>query len=460
MFHKSGIFLLGALLSQNILAQDATGTHEFNLENGLKLIVQEDHRAPVVVTQVWYKVGASYEHEGITGISHMLEHMMFKGTKDIAPGEFSRIISENGGNENAFTSSDYTAYYQQLEKSRLPISFKLEADRMRNLILDDTEFQKERDVVTEERRMRTDDKPSSLAYEKLQATAFQTSPYRNPVIGWMADIYNYELADLRDWYNMWYAPNNAVVVVVGDVDADEVYALAETHFGPLKPETLAELKPRPEIEQTGEKRLIVKDENTRVPSVMMGYKVPALVGAVQDPEHVPESDIYALEVLSSVLDGGDSSRFTRNLVRGQEIASSAGAGYSILSRLDTLFMLSGTPAQGKSIEDVETALRAEIEKVKNEPLEASELARVKAQTIASDVYEKDTVYYQAMVIGMLETIGLDWKVRDDYLEKINQVTAEQVQAVAQEYLIDDHLTVAVLKPKPPEKLAQADQVAE
>ncbi len=460
MFHKSGIFLLGALLSQNILAQDATGTHEFNLENGLKLIVQEDHRAPVVVTQVWYKVGASYEHEGITGISHMLEHMMFKGTKDIAPGEFSRIISENGGNENAFTSSDYTAYYQQLEKSRLPISFKLEADRMRNLILDDTEFQKERDVVTEERRMRTDDKPSSLAYEKLQATAFQTSPYRNPVIGWMADIYNYELADLRDWYNMWYAPNNAVVVVVGDVDADEVYALAETHFGPLKPETLAELKPRPEIEQTGEKRLIVKDENTRVPSVMMGYKVPALVGAVQDPEHVPESDIYALEVLSSVLDGGDSSRFTRNLVRGQEIASSAGAGYSILSRLDTLFMLSGTPAQGKSIEDVETALRAEIEKVKNEPLEASELARVKAQTIASDVYEKDTVYYQAMVIGMLETIGLDWKVRDDYLEKINQVTAEQVQAVAQKYLIDDHLTVAVLKPKPPEKLAQADQVAE
>lgn len=459
MFHKSSLILLGALMSQATLAEQApenTLTHEFMLENGLKLIVQEDHRAPVVVTKVWYKVGASYEHEGITGISHMLEHMMFKGTTSLKPNEFSQIIAENGGKENAFTSSDYTAYYQQLEKSRLPISFKLEADRMRNLVLDETEFEKERKVVTEERRMRTDDQPSSLAFEKIQAAAFQTSPYRNPVIGWMADIYNYELDDLRDWYNMWYAPNNATVVVVGDVNPHEVYALAQEHFGPLKPETLAEIKPRPEIPQTGEKRLVIKD-NVRVPSVMLAYKAPGLVPAIQnkDAQSGSEEEVYALEVLASALDGGDSSRLTRNLIRDQEIASSTWVYYNLLSRLDTLFMLSGTPAQGKSVEEVETALRDQIATLKSELLTDSELARVKAQNIADEVYQKDSMYYQARVIGTLETVGLDWQLRDKYVEKINAVTAEQVRAAAQKYLIDDHLTVAVLKAKDaPEQLAQ------
>ncbi|MFK8066872.1 MAG: M16 family metallopeptidase [Gammaproteobacteria bacterium] len=416
------------------------------LENGLKLIVQEDHRSPVVVTQVWYKVGASYEHEGITGLSHMLEHMMFKGTEDLAPGEFSRIIAENGGRENAFTGRDYTAYYQQLEKSRLPISFKLEADRMRNLIISDEEFLKERKVVTEERRMRTDDKPQALGYEKLMAAAHQTSPYRNPVIGWMADIENYEPQDMRDWYQMWYAPNNATVVVVGDVNPTEVHELAKKHFGPLKPETLAVLKARPEIPQTGEKRLVVYD-NTQVPYMLMGYKVPSLVEAHFDPE-ISEKEIYALEVLSGVLDGGSSARLTKNLVRGQEIASSAGAGYSMLSRLQTLFLFDGMPAQGQSLENLEKAIRAEIEKVKNEPLDEKEMARVKTQVITSDVYEKDSVYYQAMIIGTLETVGLDWKLRDEYVEKVQAVTAEEVQAVAKKYLIDNHLTVEHLYPLP------------
>ena len=228
--------------SQALLA--GNGVHEYQLENGLKLIVKEDHRAPVMVSQVWYKVGASYEPDGITGVSHVLEHMMFKGTKTHPPGEFSRIIAENGGRENAFTSQDYTTYFQRMEASRLPISFELEADRMRRLQLQEEEFQKELRVVMEERRLRTDDKPTALTYEQFIATAYTASSYRSPTIGWMDDLENMTLTDLADWYRRWYAPNNATVVVVGDVDPDEVLRLARVYFGPLKPEKIEPPKPR------------------------------------------------------------------------------------------------------------------------------------------------------------------------------------------------------------------------
>jgi len=463
VFHKSGkkyaalIFVISGLIQGLAQAMESNTTHEYKLENGLKLIVQEDHRSPVVVTQIWYKVGSSYEHEGITGLSHMLEHMMFKGTKTLKPGEFSRIIAENGGRENAFTSTDYTVYFQQLEKSRLPISFQLEADRMRNLVIADEEFLKERQVVAEERRMRTEDNPQALAYETFQATAWQTSPYRNPVIGWMADILHYEPQDMRDWYNMWYAPNNATVVVVGDVKPDEVYQLAQEYFGPLKPEKLAVLKERPEVPQRGEKRLFIQDD-AKVPYLLMGYKVPSLVDSRKHPEMIPEQDIYALEVLAGVLDGGNSSRLTRNLIRGQEVAASAGAGYSMMSRLGTLFTFDGTPAQGQTIDKLEKAIRTEIEKIKKEPLDVGELERVKIGVITSDIYQRDSVYYQAMVIGMLETVGLGWPTRDEYVEKVRAVTAERVQAVAKKYLIDDHLTVAVLQPAASKKEQQLSAV--
>ena len=206
----ASILMIG---SQALLA--GSEVHEFRLDNGLKLLVKEDHRAPVMVSQVWYKVGASYEPSGITGVSHVLEHMMFKGTETHPPGEFSRIIAENGGSENAFTSQDYTTYFQRMEKSRLPISLELEADRMRRLQLQDEEFQKEIRVVMEERRMRTDDKPTALTYEQFRATAYMASSYRSPTIGWMNDLENMELSDLADWYRRWYAPNNATLVVVG-----------------------------------------------------------------------------------------------------------------------------------------------------------------------------------------------------------------------------------------------------
>lgn len=415
--------------------------HETRLANGLKIIIKEDHRAPVVVSQVWYKVGSSYEYGGLTGISHVLEHMMFKGTPNHPPGDFSRLIAAQGGRENAFTARDYTAYFQQLESSRLPISFALESDRMRHLTLDEEEFAKELQVVMEERRLRTDDNPQSMLWEAFTATAWQASPYHHPIIGWMNDLEHLNVADLRHWYQTWYAPNNATLVVVGDVEPEAVIALAQQHFGPLKASTLSPPKPQQEPPQRGERRIIVKAP-ANLPYLLMGYKVPSLKTA--DAKWKP----YALDVLAAVLDGGDSARLPRELVRGQQIAAGLGAGYSGSSRLDNLFTFSGTPAQGHDIAALELAIKAQIKRLQNEPVSSSELARIKAQVTAAKVYELDSVFYQAMQIGALETVGLDWRLLEEYPQRIAAVTSDQVMAVAREYLIDDSLTVAILDPQP------------
>ena len=415
--------------------------HEYQLDNGLKLIVKEDHRAPVMVSQVWYKVGSSYEHDGITGLSHVLEHMMFKGTKAHPAGEFSKIISRNGGRENAFTSRDYTAYFQTMEASRLPVSFELESDRMRNLALPDDEFGKEVQVVMEERRMRTDDNPQSLTYEQFNATAYASSPYRIPTIGWMGDLKSMQVEDLRDWYRKWYAPDNAIVVVVGDVDPEEVHRLAEKYFGPLEPSHITPPRPRHEIAQYGPKELVVKAP-AKLPYLLMGYKAPVVL--TDDTDWEP----YALDVLSSVLDGGDSARLSSRLVRGSSVAASASAGYDAFDRKETLFLLSGIPANGHSVADLRKALAEQVRELQEKPVSAAELERVKAQLRASKVFEQDSIFYQAMQIGMLETVGLSWRVADQYLSRIEAVTADQVQAVAKKYLVDDRLTVAELSPQP------------
>ena len=433
------IFLL--LGSQMALAAGAVT--EYQLENGLKLVVKEDHRAPVVVSQVWYKVGASYEHDGITGVSHVLEHMMFKGTDAHPPGEFSRIIAENGGSENAFTSKDYTAYFQRLEKSRLAVSFELEADRMRNLHLQDKEFQKEINVVMEERRLRTEDKPTALTYEQFVASAFVSSSVRIPTIGWMNDLENMGLGDLQTWYQRWYAPNNAIVVVVGDVEPEAVLALANKYFGPLKPEEIIPPKPRLEPPQKG-KRYITVQAPAEVPYTIMGYKAPVLRTAEEDWEP------YALEVLANILDGGDSARLTRELVRGSQIATSAGAGYDLYDRQAGLFLLDGTPAGAHTIADVQQALFEQVLHLQERLVAADELARVKSQVVASNVYEQDSSFYQAMKVGQLEAVGLDWKLADAYVDRINAVTAGQVQAVAKKYLVEEYLTIAELDPLPME----------
>ncbi len=430
------LFLL--LLPATIFA--APHVVEHTLANGLKILVQEDHRSPVVVSQVWYKVGASYEPSGITGISHMLEHMMFKGTDKHAPGEFSRIIAENGGEENAFTGYDYTAYFQTMAAEKLPVSFELEADRMRHLRILPEELKKELEVVTEERRMRTDDNPQAKMAEQFAAMAHTSSPYKNPIIGWVTDIAAYTAPDLQAWYSRWYAPNNATLVVVGDVKIEEVFALAEKHFGELKPSELVPLKPQIEAAQIGTRKMTVKVP-AKLPSVVLGYHVPSLKTAKS------ENEAYALEVLAGVLDGGNSARLSSSLIRGKQIAGAANAGYNLTSRLDDLFELEATPSQGKTVQDVEAALKAEIVKLQTKLVEPTELERIKAQVLASEVYQRDSNFYQAMQLGMLETVGLGWQKESEYVEKINQVTPEQIREVAQKYLIDDHLNVAYLEPQ-------------
>lgn len=425
-------------------SQAATKVSEHVLDNGLKVLVKEDHRSPVVVSQVWYKVGSSYEPGGITGISHMLEHMMFKGTDKHPPGEFSRIIAENGGDENAFTGQDYTAYFQTMAASKLAVSFELEADRMRHLHLLADELKKELEVVTEERRMRTDDNPQAKMSEHFNALAYSNSPYKHPIIGWPADIAGYRIDDLQAWYQRWYAPNNATVVVVGDVDTKAVFELAEHSFGALKTSEIKPLKPQTEIEQLGVRKITVKVP-AKLPSVAMGYKVPSLKTAGH------EWEAYALEVLAGVLDGGSSARLSKGLVRGKQIAVSAGAGYGLTSRLSGLFELEATPAEGKTVWELEFALKDEIAKLQKELVHQDELQRIKAQVLAGAVYERDSNFYQAMQLGMLETVGLGWQKIDEYVNKVNQVTAEQVRDVARKYLLEDHLSVAYLEPQPIEK---------
>ena len=435
---------LGCIATLLLLVPTAlpAAVHERVLDNGLKVLVKPDHRAPIVTSQVWYKVGSSYEHGGITGVSHVLEHMMFKGTENLEPGEFSEIIAENGGDENAFTGRDYTAYFQTLAADRLEIAFELEAERMRRLALPEDEFLKELEVVKEERRLRTDDDPESTTYERFTAAAYDASPYRVPVIGWESDLEAMQVDDLRRWYRQWYAPNNATLVVVGDVEPEQVFALAERHFGPLEPETITPPKPRAEPPQRGEKRLTVKAP-AKEPYLIMGWKTPVIADGAAEPW-----EPYALEMLASVLDGGDSARFSRELVRGQRIAASAGASYSAFARLPGLFLVDGTPAKGKDIATLEKALMDEVERVRSEPVGDDELARIRTQLVAAKVYERDSVFYQAMQLGQLETVGLGWELVDEYVDRLTAVTPEQVRAVARKYLVPETLTVAVLDPQP------------
>lgn len=429
-----------------LAVQSASLTHEYTLDNGLKLVVQEDHRAHVAVVQVWYRVGSSYEHDGITGVSHALEHMMFKGTKRFGPGKFSATVAAHGGRQNAFTSSDYTAYYEEWSADKVELSFDLEADRMRNLIIDDAEFKKEINVVLEERRMRTDDSPESLASEAAEAVAFLTSPYRYPVIGWEADIKNMTAADLRAWYQRWYGPNNAIVVVVGDVQPDAVYALAKKHFGPLVASEIAPPKNRPEIAQNGTKRVVLNNDKARVPYLVMAYKAPVLAQALRG-EGVDEWEPYALDVLAAMLTGDDSARLKRELVRGREIASSVSAGIETAARLPTLFSLSAVPAAGVSLETLEQAITEQLNGFATRPPSAAELERIKTQVVADTVFQRDSMQHEAMTIGALEAVGLGWKYRDSYVDKIKAVSAEQVLAVAQKYLVPQGLTVAYLQPE-------------
>lgn len=426
------------LLPVTVRAEPA---QEFMLANGMKVVVKEDHRAPTVAHMVWYKVGSMDEHSGTTGVAHALEHMMFKGTKTLKPGEFSERVAALGGRENAFTSKDYTAYFQQIEKSKLEKVMALEADRMANLQFDKEAFAKEIRVVMEERRWRTDDQAIPRVYEALNAAAFVAHPYHHPTVGWMSDLQSMTVDDVKTWYQHWYAPNNATLVVTGDVNAKAVYALAQRYFGKITRKAVPVTRPQIEPEQTGIRRLTVKAPAEN-PYVVLAFKVPTLRRVDGD------DDVYALDVLSAILDGYDNARLNAKLVRTDKVANSVGAGYSNIARGPVLFLLDGSPTKGTTAEQLETLLRGEVERIAKEGISEDELKRVKTQLIASQIYKRDSIFGQAMEIGMMESSGLSQRDIDRVIERLRGVTAQQVQSVAQRYFKDDALTVATLVPLP------------
>lgn len=417
----------------------APATTEYQLANGLKLVVQEDHRAPVVVVQVWYRVGSSYEPDGLTGISHVLEHMMFKGTPKVPAGEFSRIVSRFGGSDNAATTRDYTQYYQRYPADRLPLALELEADRMANLVIDPKEFASEVQVVMEERRSRTDDNPTAKAYERFSLMAYPSSPERTPVIGWMRDLQKLTAEDLRRWYETWYAPNNATLVVVGDVQPAQVKALADKYFAAIPAKTLPRVQKPVELAEPGRRELSL-ELPAKVPALYMGYNMPAL-----NTESEPD-EAYVLSMLIGVLDGGASGRLETRVVRGQQAAASINSGYDMYDRGDTVLTITAVPNNGHTLENVRDALLEQIEKLKTETIAPEEMKRVYASIIASSVYERDSIDGQAGNIGGLEVVGLSWRTLDQLPEKLQKVTPEQIQAAARKYLVPARLSVLYLKP--------------
>ena len=423
-----------------------TGVQERKLANGLRVIVKEDHRAPTAVHMVWYVAGSMDEVSGTSGVAHVLEHMMFKGTKTVKSGEFSRRIAAAGGRENAFTNRDYTAYFQQVPKAALAQMLQLEADRMSNLLVTESEFSREIKVVMEERRLRTEDQARALVYEALNAEAYVAHPYRRPVIGWMNDLTNMSYLDARNWYAHWYVPNNALVVVVGDVKAEEVFALAQKYYGRIKARALPVRKPQMEPEQRGVRRVVVKAP-AELPYLLMGWKCPVLRDVDKDWQP------YALEVLMWVLDGNEAARLNQSLVRTSRLAGEVGAGYDPIGRGAGLCLIEGTPSKGRSVVELEAGLRAELARLVQDGVTEDELARVKAQVVASQVFKRDSIFGQAMEVGQYETAGLSYRDIDRVLEAVKAVSAEQVRAVAKQYFVDDQLTLVVLDPQPLDKTA-------
>jgi zinc protease len=419
----------------------AAVTKDYTLDNGLKLVVREDHRAPVAVLQVWYKVGGSYEILGKTGLSHLLEHLMFQGTKTHAAGEFSRLIAERGGNENAATSADYTFYYEELAVQDLPLALALEADRMQNLQLTPEIFAKELQVVKEERRLRVDDVPQALTYERFQAMAFMASPYHNPTVGWMQDLDQLQVTDVKRWYQKWYNPGRAILVVVGDVNADQIYQLVQQHFGSIPAAPPLKLTQQLELPNPGE-RAITLHLPAELPWLALGYNVPSVVTQQQQQAWEP----YALMVLAAILDGDDSARLPTELMRGTQIATNVSVTYDLYSRMNKLFVLMGTPSRGHTIKQLEQGFNHELGWLQKELVPADELQRVKTQLLAQTTYAKDSLAYQAQELGALEAVGLSWQLADSYNDNITAVTPAQIRAVALKYFVPERLTIARLYP--------------
>ncbi len=408
---------------------------ETTLENGLKVLLLEEHKAPVVTFHVWYRVGSRNEEFGRTGLAHLMEHMMFKGSANIGGQQFSQIIKRNGGRDNAFTSQDYTGYFVTLASDRIELPLTLEPDRMVNLLMDSDEVTRERSVVMEERRLRTEDDPTSSLWEEVQAAAFKAHPYGNPIIGWMSDIRQLKREDLHGFYKRYYVPNNAVVVVVGDFDRAELLPKLTRAFGSIPrgpdPPAVRSIEPP----QDGQRRVVIKRPDAELPSIIASYHVPNL----------PERDSYALDVLELILAGGKSAQLYRHLVYEKELALSAGASYSRVSVDPRLFTVFCTLAPGKPVDEVETALFTEVDRLKIELVSDRELQKAKNQIEAAFMFDQDSVFRMAYQVASHEIVA-GWRSLNAYLPGIRAVTRDDVQRVARKYFTVENRTVGILIP--------------
>lgn len=440
-WRQAGLGIAGALmLALGMVATAQAAPVRFQLDNGLRVIVQEDRRAPVVITQLWYRVGSADESPGRTGLSHMLEHLMFKGTPQVPAGEFSRLVAHVGGDDNAFTTDEYTVYYQQHVADRLELAIALEADRMRNLRIDPAEFASELQVVMEERRLRTDDNPQALALERFQSVANVVNPERIPTIGWMTDLQGLTVDDARDWYRRWYAPGNATLVVVGAVTPAEVEALARKHFGALPAQAVPRRAAIRELPEPGERELRLQLPG-QVPALYLAWNWPGLASAAK-----PE-DAYGLRLLAGILDEGLSARLEKHLVRSGK-AVAVRSGYDMLARGDTLFTITAVPAGEGSLEDLRAAVLAETGALTSELVPQAEISRVLANIVASNVYDRDDISAQAQLLGQLDAndLPLDWA--DTLPARLAAVTPAQLQALAKRYLVPARMTSLLLTVKP------------
>jgi len=416
-------------------APPALDVTEATLDNGLRVLVLEDHRSPVISAQVWYRVGSRNERPGATGLAHFLEHMMFKGTPTHGKGEFARMVEQNGGQDNAFTTQDVTSYFVDVAADKVDMVLGLEADRMRHLLLDPREIDSERQVVMEERRTRTEDDPDGLISEEMNSLAFKAHPYRWPVIGWMEDIKRINAAELRAFYDMYYQPNNAILVVVGDVKAPEVMERVRRLFGPIP--RGPELPPVTAVEppQIDERRVLVSKAGAQLPIVDLAWHVP----------NHESPDSPALELLSTILSEGRASRLYRKLVYEGRLALGAGGDYSYFSRDPNLFAFYATPLPGQSAQALERALLAEVELLKSEPVPEEELQRAKNQIEAAFVWRQDSVHSRASSLARFELAG-SWRRQADFVPRIRAVTAADLGRVARTYFPTDRKNVAILLP--------------
>ena len=442
-----------AQMTATAAATAAARPVQYTLSNGMTLIVQPDRRAPTVAHMVWVRVGSIDEVDGTSGVAHVLEHMMFKGTPDLKPGEFSRRVAALGGRDNAFTSRDATAYHQQVPADRLEDVMRLEADRFARNQWDDAEFAREIQVVKEERRQRTEESPQARMFEAFNATLFQTSPYRRPIIGWMSDLDAMTPQDAREFYRRWYVPANAAVVIAGDVEPEQVRALAEKHFGRIEARPVPPRKPRDEVAQTGPRRMEYRAV-TEQSLVTLAWKAPRWTGGAAEASRATDRDALALTMLAAVLDGYSGARLDRALVQGQgmagkRVADSASASFGLLGRGPQVFSMTAVPARGVTPEMASAALKAEVARIAREGVRPAELQRVKTQWRASDVYQRDSVFGQAQELGSYWVQGLGLDGGDRLMAALDTITPADVQRVATRYFSDDQLTTGVLVPAQP-----------